>query len=195
MMLHPATAHFAMVLPVVASVFGAAYLINRKESYAKLSSATLFFAALAMVGVWYTGSQAGPQIYDYLSETGQHELLEHKELGLYLAISMSIIFLLKAIGCKTGKFALEVLAIILLFGATITTMLQGKDGGEIVYNYGMPFQAYMIEDTLKDAKNDAAETEDAAEKIDIYQTAMEDIDLLSEEVSAIYGEAEEDDDD
>jgi len=194
MMLHPATVHFAMVLPVVASVFGLIYLINRKEIYSKLSSASIFFAALAMVGVWYTGTQAGPKIYDYLSEAGQHELLEHKELGLYLAIAMSVIFLIKVIGCKSGKFALEALAILLLFGATATTFIQGKDGGEIVYNYGMPFKAYMIEDTLKEAVQSTNETEDATEKVDIFTEAVEDIKLLSKEVSEIYGEPEKDED-
>lgn len=191
MMLHPATVHFAMVLPVVASVFGLIYLVNKKEIYSKISSATLFFTALAMVGVWYTGTQAGPQIYDYLSEAGQHELIEHKELGLYLAISMSIIFLIKIIGSKTNKFIIEALAIILLFGATITTMLQGKDGGEIVYTYGMPFKAYMIEDSLQDATNSANETEDPVEKVEAYKDAIEDIKLLSEEVDAIYESKEE----
>lgn len=191
MMLHPATVHFAMVLPVVASVFGLLYLINKKEAYSKLSSATMFFAALAMFIVWYTGSQAGPQIYDYLSEAGQHELKEHKELGLYLAIAMGIIFLIKVIGCKMGKFVLEAFAIILLFGATATTMIQGKDGGEIVYNYGMPFKSYMIEDTLKEAVQDSDETEDDAEKVDIFSEAIEDIQLISEDVDAIYGEHEE----
>ncbi|MEJ2414455.1 MAG: hypothetical protein P8Y22_04195 [Sulfurimonas sp.] len=67
-MLHPATAHFAMVLPVVASVFGLAYLISRTETMSKISARTALITAIAMVGVWYTGSQAGPQIYGFLDE-------------------------------------------------------------------------------------------------------------------------------
>lgn len=190
-MLHPATVHFAMVLPVVASVFGLIYLLNKKEIFSKISSATIFFAAIAMVGVWYTGSQAGPQIYDYLSEAGQHELIEHKKLGLYLAIAMSLIFLIKVIGCKMNKFSIEAIAILLLFGATAMTMLQGKDGGEIVYNYGMPFKSYMIEDTLKEATITAEETQDYVEKFAAYTDAMEDIKLISEDVDTIYGNKQE----
>ncbi|MDQ7068328.1 MAG: hypothetical protein Q9M40_10375 [Sulfurimonas sp.] len=187
MMIHPATAHFAMVLPVVASALGIAYLINRQEVYSKLSSISIFFSALAMGIVWYTGSQAGPEIYDYLSEAGQHELLEHKELGLYLAVAMGVIFLLKAVGCQTKKFALEALAIVLLLGATATTFLQGKDGGEIVYNHGTPFKAYMILDTLKEASISAEEEESDEAKVEIYEEAMDDIQLIDEELELFYG--------
>lgn len=187
MMIHPATAHFAMVLPVVASALGIAYLINRQEIFSKLSSISIFFSALAMGLVWYTGSQAGPEIYDYLSEAGQHELIEHKELGLYLAIAMGIIFILKAIGCQTKKFALEALAIILLLGATATTFLQGKDGGEIVYNYGTPFKSFMILDTLNEAQEAASEEESAETKLEVYEEALEDIKLIDEEIEIFYG--------
>ena len=187
MMLHPATVHFAMVLPVVASVFGLIYLFKRDESMSKISSRATLIAALAMIGVWYTGNQAGPQIYDYLSEAGKHELMEHKELGLYLAIAMGIIAVIKIAGCKMRNFAIEALAVVLLLGATAVTFAQGKDGGEIVYNYGMPFKAYMIEDSLKDAQSEAEEAEEDEEKLEIYEDALDDITTISQNVDKIYG--------
>jgi len=187
MMIHPATAHFAMVLPVVASALGIAYLINRQEIFSKLSSIAIFFSALAMVVVWYTGSQAGPEIYDYLSEAGQHELLEHKELGLYLAIAMGIIFILKALGCKTKLFMVEALAIVLLLGATAVTFVQGKDGGELVYKHGTPFKSYMIIDTLNETAISVAEEEDTQAKLEVYEEALEDIKLIDEEIEIFYG--------
>ena len=187
MMLHPATVHFAMVLPLIASVFGLIYLFTKSEGMSKISSRTTVVAALAMIGVWYTGSQAGPEIYDYLSTQGQHELLEHKTLGLYLAIAMGIIALLKVAGCKLKKFGLEALAVVLLLAATATTFVQGKIGGELVYNYGMPFKAYMILDSLKEASTEASKTEDSDEKVDMYESAIFDIDAISEDVDKIYG--------
>lgn len=187
MMLHPATVHFAMVLPVVASVFGLIYLFTKNEGMSKISSRATLFAALAMIGVWYTGSHAGPQIYDYLSAQGQHELIEHKTLGLYLAIAMGVIALLKIAGCKMKKFGLEALAVILLLAATTTTFAQGKMGGELVYNYGMPFKAYMIENSLKEATQSAAKTEDADAKIAAYEDAIDNINALSTDVDKIYG--------
>ncbi len=186
MMLHPATVHFAMVLPVVASVFGLIYLFTRSEGMSKISSATIVFAALAMIGVWYTGNEAGPLIYDYLSKEGKDELIHHKTLGLYLAIAMGIIALLKMAGCQMKKFALEVVAVILLVAVTATTFLQGKMGGELVYNYGMPFKSYTIEDTLKDAYAEAQETQECDDIVEIYEDAIDDIDSLSQQVDKIY---------
>jgi uncharacterized membrane protein len=187
MMIHPATAHFAMVLPVVASVFGLAYMISKSESMSKISSRTTVFAALAMIAAWYTGDQAGQQIIKYLSEAGKHELLEHKQLGFYLAIALSIIAVLKVIGCKMKSYTLEVLAIILLLGATATTFLQGKHGGEVVYNYGMPFKAHMMESTLDQAVATAEEAEEDDEKVEAYEDAIDEIKSMSEEIDAIYG--------
>jgi len=193
MMLHPASVHFAMVLPLVAAAFGAVYLFTKTESMSKISSRLTLIAAIAMVGVWYTGNQAGPQIYDYLSEAGKHELLEHKELGLYLAIAMAFIALLKIIGCRMKKFALEALAVVLLLAATATTFLQGKHGGEIVYNYGMPFKAYMMEESLKDAVATAEEAEDCDAQVEAYEDAVDDITMMSEEVDKIYGNTPKED--
>jgi len=194
MMLHPATAHFAIALPVVASVFGLIYMFTKTEGMSKISSRATLVAALAMIAAWYTGNQAGPQIFDYLSSGGKHELLEHKEMGLYLAIAFGIIALIKMAGCKMKNFAIEALAVVLLLGATVATFAQGKDGGEIVYKYGQPFKAYMIEDSLKEAVTTAEDTEDCDAKVEAYEDAIDDITMLSEEVSAIYGAPDEDED-
>ena len=193
MMLHPATVHFAIVLPLVASVFGIIYLFKKTESMSKISSRITLIAALAMIGVWYTGTHAGPLIYDYLSPAGQHELKEHKALGTYLAISMGVIALLKLTGCKIKKFALEAFAIILLLIATATTFLQGKDGGEIVYNYGMPFKAYSMLESLHDAQKNVDNTESLDDKIQIYEDAIDDIDIISSDIDKVYGNTQKKD--
>ena len=186
-MIHPATVHFAMVLPVVASVFGLIYLFTKSEIFAKISSASFIFAALAMGVVWYTGSHAGPEVYKYLSKAGQATLIEHKQLGLYLAIAMAIITLIKVIGCRMKNFALQALSIFLLLGATATTLYQGKMGGQIAYNYGMPFKSYMTMDSLNEANKAADDEDDADAQVEIYQDAIDDISSLSDDVDVILG--------
>lgn len=186
-MIHPATAHFAIVLPIVALVFGFVYMYTRTEGMSKISSRLTVFAALAMIGVWYTGSQAGPEVYQVLSEEGQAVLRNHKDLGLYLAIAMGIIALIKFAGCQMKNFAIEVIAIILLLVATGATLFQGKLGGEITYNHGMPFKAYMMEEYLNDAVSDADEEDADEEKVTIYEDAVDDIKSFSEEQNALYG--------
>jgi len=186
-MIHPATAHFAIALPIVALVFGLIYMFTKTEGMSKISSRLFLFAALAMVGVWYTGSDAGPAIYDYLSADGKATLVQHKNLGLYLAIAMGAIALLKMLGCKMKNFTIEVLATLLLLCATGVTLFQGKLGGEITYNHGMPFKAHTMEEWLNDAVA-AAEEEDSNEaKVTIYEDAIDDIKSFSAEQNALYG--------
>ncbi|MDH4944271.1 DUF2231 domain-containing protein [Sulfurimonas sp. C5] len=186
MMLHPASAHFGMVLPVVAAVFGLAYLVSRSETMSKISARTAVVAALAMIGVWYTGSQAGPQIYNFLSEAGKHELLEHKELGLYLAIAMTIVALIQFAGCKLQKFGLQALGVILTVVVMAVTFIQGKHGGEIVYEHGKPFQMTQLEKYL--TGDDFGFIED----MDEAKTAInEKISSIGEETCAKIGCEEE----
>ena len=151
----------------------------------------LFLTALVMIGAWYTGSKAGPEIYDYLSDAGKHELIEHKNLGLYLAIAFSILAIVQFLGCQLKRFSIQAIAILLLIAATAVVFVQGKHGGEIVYNYGQPFKAYMMQDTLKEAVAAADEAEECDEQVEAYEDAADTIDAISEEVQAIYGESDE----
>lgn len=185
-MIHPATAHFAIVLPVVALIFGLIYMYTKSEGMSKISSRVLLFAALAMIGVWYTGSQAGPEIFDYLSKDGKAVLIAHKELGEYLAIALGVIALMKIIGCRLKSFKLEALSILLLLVVTAATLYQGKLGGEITYNHGMPFKAYTIESWLNDAKNAAEDEEDYEDKVAVYEDAIEDIKYFSQDLNKLF---------
>jgi len=186
-MIHPATAHFAIVLPIVALAFGFIYLYTKTEGMSIISSRLFAFAALAMIGVWYTGSQAGPEVYDYLSSEGQSTLRDHKDLGVYLAIAMGLIALIKMAGCKMKNFTIEVIAVLLLLGATAATLYQGKLGGEITYSHGMPFKAYTIESWLQDAVSDAEDLDSDEEKVEVFEDAVDDITSFSQEQNSLYG--------
>lgn len=186
-MLHPISVHFAIVLPLVASVFGLIYLIVKTESASKLYARATLVAAIAMIAAWYTGSQAGPEIYNYLSEPGQATLLAHKALGLKLAIAMGIIAVVVIISCKLNKYIIQVATVIALLTLNAATFYQGKMGGELVYEHGTPFKSFLIMDTLKEA-NAAAEDEDEDEaKVEVYQDAIDDINMHSEEIDTYYG--------
>jgi len=188
MLLHPPLVHFAIALPVVTAVFGLLFLITRKEELSKITTRLLVVTTLVMIAAWYTGSKAGPEIFDYLSSAGKHELLEHKNLGLYLAIAFTVIAVLQFLGCLLKKYALQAVAILLLIAATVMTFVQGKHGGEVVYNYGMPFKAEKMQSALKDAAATAEEAEDCDGKVEAYEDAIDNINSLSDEVQAIYGE-------
>lgn len=135
-MLHPATAHFAMVLPLIGLVLGLAYLIKPSELMSKISTRFFIFASIFMIITFFTGKNDGSEAYIFLSDDGQSLLLEHKELGLYLAIFMPIIGLIKLYGCKKKIFKLEIFAILLMGLLSIGILYQGKMGGELTYTYG-----------------------------------------------------------
>jgi len=84
-------------------------------------------------------------------------------------------------------FAAEAIAILLLIGVSGTTLLQGKLGGEIVYNHGMPFQSYMIQDTLNEAVESAEESESDEEKVEVYEDAVDEVNGMIEEIGEIFG--------
>ena len=186
-MIHPATAHFAMVLPVVASVFGIAYLVSKTTQMSKIYSRVTLFAAIAMGVVWFTGGKAGPEIYNYLSDAGQATLVAHKTLGLYLAIAMALIAIVQIAGCKMQKKALEISSVVALLVVTATTFYQGKLGGEIVYNHGTPFKAYTIMDTLAETLEAVEEEESDEAKLEVLTDAIDDINMHSEEIDLYYG--------
>ncbi len=193
-MLHPATAHFAIALPLVASVIGIIYIVKRELLLAHLSTFTIVMTALAIGVAWYSGNQAGPQIFDFLSAGGKEELLEHKTMGLYLAIAMGIIAVVKIIGCKLQKFALEALAILATFVISGAVLLQGKDGGEIVYEYGQPFKAHMFKDTLKEAAATAEDAKECDEKVEAYEDAIDTVNDIDANINEALGLEDEDKD-
>jgi uncharacterized membrane protein len=186
-MLHPASTHFAIVLPLVASVFGIIYLFVKTEAASKIYARTTLVAAIAMVVAWYTGSQAGPEIYNYLSESGQATLVSHKGLGLNLAIAMSIIAVIVMISCKLNKYVVQVATVVALLALSAATLYQGKIGGELVYKHGTPFKSFLIMDSLNEAAISAEEEDEDEAKLEVYQDAVDDIAMHVEEIDAYYG--------
>jgi len=186
-MLHPATAHFAIVLPMVASIIGMVYIIRKERFLAHFSTFAIVVTAIAIGVAWYSGNQAGPKIFEFLSADGKEELLEHKKMGLYLVISMGIIALIKIIGSISKRFLLEVVAIVAMFVISGAVLLQGKDGGEIVYEYGEPFESYKIKQTLKEAVGSAEDAEECDEKVELYEDAIDSLEEITSDLHEALG--------
>ena len=187
MMLHPASAHFAIVLPAIAVVFGIVYLYTRSEGMSKISSRLTLFAALGMIISSYTGYQAGPEILEYLSREGRNSMIDHRNMGLALTGALIFIAALKLLGCKLKKFTLEAIAVVLLVGVSILGFAQGKSGGELVYNHGMPFSNHLIMDSIKETLQGVKEAEDDETLIEVYEDGLDDIITYSEDVNNFYG--------
>ncbi len=139
-MLHPAAAHFAIVLPIVALVFGLLYLFRPSEMMSKISTRLMVFALIFMGVAWYFGTKDGPDVFILLNEEGQALLKAHKGYAPYLFYALLAATALKFFGCKKQKFAAEAAGVVLLLLVVGGTLYQGSLGGKLVYEYAAGVQ-------------------------------------------------------
>jgi uncharacterized membrane protein len=96
----------------------------------------MVFASLFLIVAFFTGKEDGSEVYPLLSEEGQALLIEHKNLGLYLAVGMAITALIKFYGCFRANIKIELISVLLLALITAGVLYQGKMGGELTYTHG-----------------------------------------------------------
>ncbi|WP_455757753.1 DUF2231 domain-containing protein [Sulfurimonas sp.] len=135
-MLHPAAAHFAVVLPIISLVLGIAYLIKPSELMSKISTRFMVFATIFMIIAFFTGKNDASDVYPFLNNEGKALLVAHKDFGLYLVIAMSLATVVKFFGCFKNVVKAEIFAIVLVAIVTGGVLFQGKMGGELVYTHG-----------------------------------------------------------
>jgi len=162
-MLHPAIAHFAISLPIISLVLGLIYLYKPNELMSKISTRFLAFGAIFVVFAYFTGKEDASEIFKYLSSDAKAVLIQHAQLGLYLAIGMTLVSLIKMFGCYKKIFKAEIVAVVLLLLLSGATLFQGKMGGELTFEYGAHVSGYA--DGQKCIK-EAAEMEDDDEDED-----------------------------
>ncbi|MEA1892562.1 MAG: DUF2231 domain-containing protein [Campylobacterota bacterium] len=135
-MLHPASAHFAIVLPIISLIIGLAYLIKPSELMSRISTRFMLGAAIFLIIAFFTGKDDGAEVYMLLSGDAQQLLKEHKASALYLSVAMGIVALIKLVACYKQIFKMEVLAILLVAIISAGVVYQGKMGGELTYTHG-----------------------------------------------------------
>ncbi len=143
-LIHPPLVHFAIVLPVMIVILEIAnILLKRNETpeipkgkgVSTLSMVLTVLAVFIFFGAYISGSVDGKATWDLLGEAGQEELKGHKILGTYLFYGSLFLFILKLIALFTGKKGRVVfLGFATLFA--LLTLIQGKEGGELVYKHG-----------------------------------------------------------
>ncbi len=139
-MLHPAISHFAISLPILSLILGLAYLFKPSDLMSKISTRFMVFASIFLVIAFFTGKEDGGEVYILLTTEGQATLLQHKDLGLYLAVLMVFATLIKIYGGIKDRMKIEVSSIVLLAIITAGVLYQGKIGGELTYTHGAHVQ-------------------------------------------------------
>ena len=165
-MLHPALAHFAISLPIISLILGLIYLIKPNELMSKISTRFLVFAAIFTIAAYFTGKNDASEIFETLSSDAKGLLVQHAQLGLYLAIGMGVVAVIKIIGCVKNLFKVELLAVVLLLLLSGATLYQGKMGGALTFEHGAHVSGYAeCQKDLKEVK-EMCEDEDEDEDED-----------------------------
>jgi len=144
-----------LAIPVIVLVLE---LVNAKMNRPALSMMSFSFLTLLMViylGAFFTGKADGSEAFALLSDHAKEELKFHKVLGTYLVYATLLLFVAKVVAMFVKSnwsrnlfFALLVIFIAVLFK-------QGKDGGELVYEYGINVKAVSeVQDRLEDMEYD-----------------------------------------
>lgn len=135
-MLHPASIHFAIVIPLLSLVLGIAYLFKPSELMSKISTRFMLFGAIFLTVAFFTGKSDASEVYPLLSNDAQLLLKEHKNLALYLVLGMWLATVIKMFACIKKIIKIEIFAIVLVGFLSVGILYQGKMGGELTYTYG-----------------------------------------------------------
>jgi len=141
LLIHPIFVHFAMAIPVIVLLIE---LVNIKANKPAVSITSLFLLTLLMVvylGAFFTGKADGSEAFSLLGSEAKEELKDHKLLGTYMVYATSVLFLFKILAMFVKQNWSRNLFLVLLVLFIATAFKQGKDGGELVYEYGLNVKA------------------------------------------------------
>lgn len=164
-LLHPSVAHFIVAIPVVILLLELMNLIMKKKAVGGVSFFLIVLTVIAAVGAYFTGLVDGKEAYPALNEAAKAALSDHKLLGTYLMLASSVVLLFKLLSMITGKAMIRGLYILILIAFVAGIFEQGKEGGELVYKYGMNVeQVKILDDEIFDLKE---ALEEATEKTEV----------------------------
>ena len=182
-LLHPPVDHFAIALPIVILLIEVVNLFANRRALSVLSLFMILLAVLAAVAAYFTGGVDGKEAYPLLSEAGQAELKEHKLLGTYIMLASGVVLLFKLLSMMISKGLVKAFYFLILILFVAGILKQGKDGGELVYEFGANVEAVK---TLDDEKFELQEeldelTEELEAKVEELESKTKE---LQESLSA-----------
>ena len=162
-LLHPAIIHFAIAIPVVIFLLEIYNLGAKRKSISAFSFFLLIVVAVVMFGAYLTGGIDGKAAIDAgLSSDGVAHLKEHKLLGTYLVYASLGLLVFKLLFMAIRKTVAKLIFILILGGFIAVTLYQGKEGGELVYEYGANSEAVAnLRSDLEDALSDLSDLEES----------------------------------
>ncbi len=157
-LMHPPVDHFVIALPVVVLLLEIINLFVKKRAIGVISFFLLILTVAAAVAAYLTGSVDGKQAWDLLSQAGQADLKAHKMLGTYLMLASGVVLVFKLLSAVINRGLMKALYIFVLIFFVVGILKQGKEGGELVYEFGanvkvvktMDDKIFELQDELND---------------------------------------------
>lgn len=156
-LMHPPVDHFAIAIPILVLLIEIINLIVKKRAIGVLSFALLAVGAAAMVAAYFTGVHDGKEAFDALSQAGQSELKEHKLMGSYLVVASMVVLAFKMLSALIKRGMMKILYFLVLLVFIVGVLKQGKDGGELVYEFGA-----NVERAVADSDSELHEKEEGS---------------------------------
>jgi len=155
LLMHPIAIHFLVAIPVIVLLLEIGNLVVKKRAI----GVSNFFLLLLMVGFavagYLTGSVDGKEAFPALGEMAKEELVEHKLLGTYLMLGSVVVLFFKMLSALIGRGLMKGLYLFILILFVALLFKQGKDGGELVYKYGINVEKVQeLDSDLYDAKEE-----------------------------------------
>jgi uncharacterized membrane protein len=162
--------HFVIAIPVLVLLIEIINLVAKKRAIGFTAFFLLIVGAVAAVGAYLTGIHDGKEAFDALSQAGQTELKEHRLLGTYLMLASGVLVVFKLLSAMIQRGLMKATYLLVLIVFIAGMFKQGKDGGELVYEYGANVERVQdLDSDLFDAKEELGE---AQEKIKELEAAV-----------------------
>ena len=164
-LLHPAVVHFAVVLPLVILILELINLITKRKSL----TITVYILFVLLVGVFVgalaTGVIDGKNGGLLMSDEGLEHLKQHKLIGIYLLYLSAVPILLKLFTLAVKKPWAKVIYLLSFVAIITLTLYQAKEGGELVYEYGLNVEAKTnLDDTVEELQDEMDELKESYEE-------------------------------
>jgi uncharacterized membrane protein len=165
-LLHPPIDHFIIALPIIVLLLEIANLIVKKRAIGVASFFLLVLTVAAAVAAYVTGSVDGKEAFPLLSEAAQGELKSHKLLGTYLIFFSVVVLVFKILSALISRGLMKALYLLVLILFVAGILKQGKEGGELVYEYGVNVEKVQeLDSELDDLKEELEELEEASKSV------------------------------
>jgi len=164
LLMHPPVDHFIIALPVIILLLEFINLFAKKRAIGAVSFFLLILTVVAAVAAYLTGSVDGKEAFPLLSEAAQTEVKEHKLFGTYLMLASAIVLVFKLLSAMISRGLMKALYLLVLILFVAGILKQGKEGGELVYKYGVNVEKVQeLDSELFDVKEELEELQEENE--------------------------------